>query len=189
MAKAVIDIAMSLDGYVAGPNDSSEHGLGENGGERIMGWDPTDRPLRIAGERGEIGAMISGRRTYDITNGWNGTHDLGQGIPVFVVTEAAPDQVPEGTTPFTFVTDGTESAVRQAKAAAGDKMVYVIGGANVIQQLLNERLADELSIHIAPVFVGDGVRLFKDLDPEIQMKQISAHAYAGVTNIVYDLQA
>jgi dihydrofolate reductase len=81
--------------------------------------------------------MISGRRTYDITNGWNGTHDLNRRTPVFVLTSAVPAQVPEGNTPFTFVTDGIESAVRQAEAAAGNKLVYVIGGAHVIQQLLN----------------------------------------------------
>ena len=186
MSKVVIDIAMSLDGYVAGPNDNPEHGLGEHGGSRIMGWDHTERHRIIT--PGEVGAMISGRRTYDLTNGWNGTHDLGNNIPVFVLTKSAPAKVPQGDTPFTFVTDGIESAVAQARAAAGDKMVYVIGGASVIQQLLNARLADILRVHIAPVFVGGGISLFKDMDYEISMTQTEVRGYAGVTHITYQLQ-
>jgi dihydrofolate reductase len=186
MAKVVIDIAMSLDGYVAGPNDSPEHGLGENGGDRIMGWDHTERHRVITSDN--IGAMISGRRTYDLTNGWNGTHDLGNGIPIFVLTESAPAEVPKGDTPFTFVVDGIESAVRQARAAASDKVVYVIGGADVIQQLLNARLADELRVHIAPVFVGGGIALFKDMDYQISMAQTEVRDYAGVTHITYHLR-
>lgn len=188
MAKVVIDIAMSLDGYVAGPNDGPEHGLGENGGDRIMGWDPSERPLFKEAKKGNIGAMITGRRTYDITNGWNGTHDLNNGIPVFVLTESAPAEVPEGNTPFTFVTDGVESAVEQAKKAAGDKIVYIIGGANVIQQLLNERLADEMHVHVAPVFVGGGVRLFDGLDPKLLLEQVEVRDYAGVARLTYRLQ-
>lgn len=185
MAKVVIDIAMSLDGYVAGPHDTSARGLGENGGERIMGWDHTERHRVITSDN--VGAMISGRRTYDLTNGWNGTHDLGNGIPVFVLTESAPPQVPEGDTPFTFVTDGIENAVAQARAAAGDKIVYVIGGASVIQQLLNARLADELRVHIAPVFVGGGVPLFKEMDYQISLTQTEVLDYAGVTHVTYRL--
>jgi len=186
MAKVVIDIAMSLDGYVAGPHDTPEHGLGEHGGGRIMGWDHTERHKVITADN--VGAMISGRRTYDLTNGWNGTHDLGNGIPVFVLTESAPAEVPAGDTPFTFVTDGIESAVTQAKAAAGSKLVYVIGGASVIQQLLNAGLADELRVHIAPVFVGNGIPLFKDIDYQISMAQTEVRDYAGVTHITYRLQ-
>ncbi len=185
MAEIVIDIAMSLDGFVAGPDDSPEHGLGLHGGDRIMGWDHTERHKVLTPDN--VGAMISGRRTYDLTNGWNGTHDLGNDIPVFVLTESAPAEVPEGDTPFTFVTDGIESAAAQAKAAAGHKIVYVIGGASVIQQLLNARLADELRVHIAPVFVGSGVSLFKDMDYQISMAQTEVGDYAGVTHITYRL--
>lgn len=186
MAEVIIDIAMSLDGFVAGPNDGPEHGLGENGGDRIMGWNPTERIASLVGNN-RIGSMITGRRTYDITNGWNGTHDLNNGIPVFVVTESAPESVPEGNTPFTFVTDGIESAVRQAKEAAGDKVVYIIGGANVIQQLLNKKLADELRVHIAPVFVREGVRLFEGIDPELSLEQTEVRDYAGVVHVSYRL--
>lgn len=129
----------------------------ENGGGRIMGRDPTER-TEITPDN--TGAMITGRRTYDITDGWNGTHDLNHGIPVFVLTESAPVEVPEGTTPFTFVTDGIESAVEQAKQVAGDKKV----------------------------FVGDGISLFKDMDYQISMAQTEVRDYAGVTHITYRLQ-
>lgn len=178
---------MSLDGYIAGLNDGPQNGLGENGGD-IMSWDNTKRPLAIKAREGKIGAMISGRRTYDNANGWNGTHDLNNGIPVFVLTESAPQSVPQGNTPFTFVTDGIESAVRQAKEAAGDKVVYVIGGANVIQQLLNNKLADELHVHIAPIFVGGGVRLFADMDHRLQFEQTEVSDYAGAAHISYRLR-
>lgn len=185
MAKVIIDIAMSLDGYVAGPNDNRENGLGENGGGRILGWDHSQRQMLLEAKEDKVGAMISGWRTYDITNGWNGTHDLNNGIPVFVLCEKAPESVPKGMTPFTFVTDGIESAATQASEAAGDKIVYVIGGANVIQQLLNNRLADELCVHVPPVFVRDGVRLFDGLDPELVLEQTEVSDYAGVVHITY----
>lgn len=188
MAKVIIDIAMSLDGYVAGPNDGRGNGLGDNGGERVLSWDHSQRQLLLEAEDGKVGAMISGWRTYDITNGWNGTHDMGRGIPVFVVCEKAPESVPDGTTPFTFVTDGIASAVEQAKAAAGDKIVYVIGGANVIQQLLNEKLADELRVHIVPAFIGGGIPLFAGQDYSLTLKQTKITGEAGVAHITYDLR-
>ncbi len=187
MSEVIIDIAMSLDGYIAGPNDTRENPFGENGAERILGWDHSDRLLMREIEDSKYGAMISGWRTYDLINGWNGTHPAGGGIPVFVVCEKEPDResVPKGGTPFTFVTDGIESAVQQAKAAAGDKTVYVIGGANVIQQLLNKRLADEIRVHVVSVFVGDGVRLFKGLNPDIQLEQTDVSEGKGVVHLTY----
>ena len=185
MAEVVIDIAMSLDGYVAGPNVTRENPMGENGGMRIFGWGAGDRQILLEAQEDKIGAMISGRRTYDVTNGWNGTHDLDRGIPVFVMTSAAPAEVPEGNTPFTFVTDGVESAVRQAKEAAGDKFVYVIGGGDVIQQILNARLADELRVHISSVVVGGGSSMLASLDPDLQLEQTAVTSGPGVTHLTY----
>ncbi len=100
--------------------------------------------------RGETGAMISGRRLYDITYGWSGSHPFA-GIPVFVVTHAAPAAVPDGATPFTFVTEGIANAVARAQLAAGGKSVYVIGGASIDQQLLAAGLVDELRIDVIPI--------------------------------------
>jgi dihydrofolate reductase len=187
MANVVIDIAMSLDGYVTGPNDRPEKPMGENRGERIFGWDASDRQILLEAKEDKIGAMITGRRTYDITNGWNGTHPIRNGIPVFVLAETAPSKVPEGNTPFTFVTDGIESAVEQAKAAAGEKIVYVIGGGNVIQQLLNKGLADELRVHISSAFIGGGTPLFASLDPNIKLEQTEVKSGRGVVHLTYRL--
>jgi len=187
MTEVIIDIAVSLDGYIAGPNDTRESPIGENGADRILGWDHSDRKLMREAEEHVYGALISGWRTYDLLNDWDGTHPFGGGIPVFVVCKREPDpeSVPKGDTPFTFVTDGIESAVKQAKAAAGDKMVHVIGGANIIQQLLNQRLADELRVHIVSAFVGSGVRLFDGLDHTIQLEQTEVTAGKDVVHLTY----
>jgi dihydrofolate reductase len=202
MSTVFIQMSMSLDGYVSGPNDSDVNGLGD-GGERLHEWmfrggggeggpgeGVTGADKEILDElRGGTGAMISGRRTYDITHGWDGSHPIG-GIPVFVVTHDVPDEVPVGATPFTFVTDGIASAVTGAKAAAGGKDVYVIGGASVDQQLLDARLVDELRIDIVPILLGGGVRLFEERRKEptelpIELRQIDVRPSKDVTHFRY----
>src|SRR5262245_39146713 len=117
MGKVVFDITASLDGFIAGPNDSPELPMGE-GGLRLFDWYFSD-PEIIADASQTVGAIVSGRRTYDHARGWNGEHPLY--VPVFVVTH----HPPEGAGEFNgaFVTDGLESAIRQAKAAAGNKAV------------------------------------------------------------------
>src|SRR5690348_11907938 len=159
MSDMIVQMSMSLDGYIAGPNDSDANGLGD-GGERLHQWmfagSGPGTGLAAADQevfdelRGGTGAMISRRRVYDITHGWDGSHPFG-GVPVFVVTHAAPGTVPAGSTPFTFVTDGIASTVAQARRAAGGKSVYVIGGASIDQQLLDAGLVDELRIDVIPV--------------------------------------
>jgi dihydrofolate reductase len=182
MAKVVIDIAMSLDGCIIGPNGKADNGAGEH----ILGWmSHNERELQREVKAGKVGSMISGRGTYDYTNGWNGTHDVGNNIPLFVVTKVPPETIPQGDTPFTFVTDGIKSTVNQARAAAGDKIVYVIGGANVIQQLINEKLFDELRVYIVPMFLGEGTRLFANMDTNIEVEQIRAEEGDGVALVVY----
>jgi dihydrofolate reductase len=158
----VIVMSISLDGYVAGSNDTPEQPLGD-GGDGLHAWMSAGGPdgrARLDELRESTGAMISGRRTYDIVDGWSGSHPFG-GIPLFVVSHSVPDEVPIGATPFTFVPDGVASAVEQARRAAGEKDVYVIGGASVDQQLLDAGLVDELRISIVPVLLGGGVRLFE----------------------------
>jgi dihydrofolate reductase len=182
MATVIIDIAMSLDGCVIGPDGKASNGAEEH----ILGWmSHNDRQLMKEAEDHKIGAMISGRGTYDYTNGWNGTHDLGNNIPLFVPTHTPPKVVPQGDTPFTFVTDGIKSTVEQARAAAGNKIVYVVGGANVIQQLVNERLFDELRLYLVPIFLGEGTRLFANMNADIELEQVSAEAGNRVANIIY----
>src|SRR5438270_4466541 len=190
MAKLILDISMSLDGCLDGPNQTLENPLGE-GGERLHEW---VLPLKAwrephgleGGETGpdsdlveeglrRVGATIMGRRMYSGGEGpWaedpNADGWWGDDPPfhhsVFVLTHQSREPVAkEGGTTFTFVTDGIESALEQARAAAGDKDVAVAGGADVVQQYLGAGLLDELSIHVVPVLLGGGGgRLFDNLN-------------------------
>ena len=162
MSGVIVEMSMSLDGYIAGPGDGDASPLGD-GGQCLHQWmfaggapgDVLAEPGREVFDelRGETGAMISGRRLYDITRGWSGSHPFA-GIPVFVVTHAPPAVVPDGATPFTFVTEGVANAVARAQLAAGGKSVYVIGGASIDQQLLAAGLVDELRIERRPCPAG-----------------------------------
>jgi dihydrofolate reductase len=185
------EITMSLDGFVAGPNASLEEPLGE-GGERLHDWayglaSFRERHGEKAGETNAdselleesfatTGATLMGRRTFSggegpwaedpNADGWWGDDPPFRG-PVFVLTHHARETViKQGGTSFTFVTDGIEAALEQARAAAGGKNVAVGGGANIAQQYLNAGLLDELQIHVAPVLLGGGVRLFDNVDPD-----------------------
>src|ERR671933_2234137 len=177
MGKVAMGLSMSLDGFIAGPNDGPESPLGE-GGERIFAWySGGDTEYRLPGTEmvfkvspasaellreahSKMGTFVTGRRTFDITNGWGGRPPLG--VPTFVVTHTVPQEwVYEGS-PFTFVTDGVESAVRQAKAVAGEKDVAVMA-ASVVQQCIGAGLLDEIGVNLVPVLLGDGVRLFEHL--------------------------
>lgn len=132
----------------------------------------------------ESGTMVIGRNLYDIVGGWGGNHPV-RGLHAFVLTHEPPADVPQGDTKFTFVTNGIVSAVRQAKAAAGDKNVGV-AGADVAQQALKAGLVDELLIHVAPVLLGDGVRLFDHLsDQQIELEIAEVIPAKGVTHLRY----
>ena len=170
MGKVIFDITASLDGFVAGPNDSPEQPMGE-GGMRLFDWyfveqessrAPEDMNPEIREEASQaVGALVSGRRTYENAHGWNGEHPLR--VPVFVVTHQAPKLT--GEFKGAFVTDGVESALRQAQAVAEDKIVAV-ASPDIAHQLLKAGLLDELSLHIVPVLLGGGVPLFKRLGIE-----------------------
>lgn len=199
MGKVIFNMTTSLDGFVAGPNDSPEQGLGE-GGDALFNWyfsgdteialsegTPT---LKISKQSADIlkenmqrwGAGIWGRKTFDIAHAWGG-HPPGS--PAFIVTHHVPQEwVYEGS-PFTFVTDGVESAVRQAKEAAGDKDV-VVCTASILQQCLNAGLMDEIYLDVAPLLLGKGVRLFDQLniDP-ITLERIHAVEAPGVTHVAF----
>jgi dihydrofolate reductase len=184
MSETVIDISVSLDGYVAGPNQSPDEPLGE-GGEQLHYWafhtaawrephgreggetGPDDQILRESRER--IGAEIMGRGKFgggpgpwDLEwEGWWGD-DPPFGYPVFVLTRHEREPLTLSDTTFTFVTDGIESALDQARAAAGGKDVLIGGGAKVSQQYLAAGLVDEVLLHVAPVLLGGGERLFEN---------------------------
>jgi dihydrofolate reductase len=198
MRKVATGLSMSLDGFIAGPNDGLRSPLGD-GGERLFAWfSGGDTEYRLPGtemvfkvspqsaellreEHSKMGAFVTGRRTFDITNGWGGSPPLG--VPTFVVTHTVPQEwVYEGS-PFTFVTDGVESAVEQAKAVAGDKTVGV-GAASIAQQCISAGLLDEIQIHLAPVLLGDGVRLFDHLGTgPIELESTRVIDAPGVTHL------
>jgi len=197
MGKVILDITMSLDGFIAGPNDGPESPLGD-GGERLFAWyfsgdteyrmpsgtmtfKVSPASAEVFQEVQTIGALVTGRRTFDIANAWGGRHPVD--VPVFVVTHTLPQEwVYEGS-PFTFVTDGVESAVEQAKAVAGDKTVGV-GAASIAQQCINAGLLDEIQIHLAPVLLGNGIRLFDHLGTEpIELESTRVLDAPGVTHL------
>jgi dihydrofolate reductase len=187
MSKLVADITTSLDGFITGPNDAPGRGLGERGEvlhNWVMGgpWRYDDEARRFAPldvdravlqqTMGSVGAGIIGRRMFDVTGGWGGNPPGGRDAKYFVLTHSAPPEWVTLESPFTFVTDGIESALEQAKAAAGDKDVGIGGGANVIQQYLAAGLVDELRLHLAPVLLGAGKRLFDHLGTQpIELEQ------------------
>jgi dihydrofolate reductase len=171
MSKVVADITMSLDGYVTGPLADSQHGLGDV--DELHTWvaeqDPVDTEIleQIAAE---TGAVVMGRRLFDIVDGPNGwTKDMGYGAqlaatpPFFVVTHTAPQQVRlerELGMRFTFAHDLT-TAVDQARTAATDGQVVIMGGGDVIGQAIEKGLVDELHLHLAPLLLGGGTPLFR----------------------------
>lgn len=197
MGKVVFNMTMSLDGFVAGPNDGPDNGLGD-GGDKLFNWyfgGDTEIPisdgnmvLKVSPQSAAIleeafasyGAGIWGRRTFDIAHAWGG-HPPGS--PCFIVTHTVPQEWATDGSPFTFVTDGVESAVRQAKAAAGDKDV-VICTANILQQCLKAGLVDEIHVDVAPLLLGKGVRLFDQFGEEaIELESIRVVEAPGVTHL------
>jgi len=198
MNKVVIDMSMSLDGFVAGPDDGKAHPLGVHGGEHVFDWyfsgteeyrNPVFRPEpgvnRDEVDRmfAESGAFIFGRRTYEITNGWGGRHPVN-GAPTFVLTHSPPADYPRGPSNLTFVTDGIESAIRQARAVAGGKDIK-LGGASPGKQALAAGLCDEILVHLAPYLVGGGVRLFDALSDGIRLEKLSVTDGPFATHIRY----
>ena len=198
MTLVIGNLSMSLDGFVAGPNDGPGNPLGD-GGEQLFAWyyaGDTALPLPgtdmvftvsrtsaelLQGQWDTIGAMVAGRRMFDIADAWHGNPPGGG--PCIIVTHDAPREWAGEGSPFTFVTDGVKSAVRHAKEAAGDKNVAV-GSASIIQQCLKIGLMDEIHIDLAPVLLGGGVRLFEDLgDEPIELEKTRVVEASGVTHL------
>lgn len=198
MTQIFTALSASLDGFIAGPDDSSQQPLGR-GGMRLFDWysdgDTQSRYYKsfklsaVSAEvfdavAGRVGAVISGRRTYDITDGWGGSGPL-PGAPLFVLTHRVPQHVPHGEPPYTFVTDGIESAIEQASAAAGGKDVSLMGAA-AVQQSLRAGLLDEIEIHLIPILLGGGVRLLDHLgDDPVELERLEVVDAPGVTHLHY----
>ena len=212
MGKVFFDISVSLDGFVAGPNSGFDNGLGD-GGEQLHEWvvrlkSWRERHGKEGGEEGpdadimedafrDTGAIVMGRRMF----GGPPDHgpwgdDPGDGfwsddppfkMPVFVVTHHPRESVEkQGGTTFHFVTDGPEAALKQARETAGDRNVAIAGGASVIQQYLAAGVVDEFQLHIVPVMLGDGIRLFDNLaGRDIEIEQTRVVDSPAVTHVRY----
>jgi dihydrofolate reductase len=166
MIKVHADVSMSLDGFITGPNEGVGNPLGDDAG-RLHDWmfdAATDADAGVLAEAyARTGAILMGRRMFDVgVEPWGDPPPFH--MPVFVLTHEAREPMPrQGGTSYTFVTGGIEAALEQAKAAAGEKDVGIWGGAKIIRQYLTGGLLDEMQIHLIPVLLGDGVRLFDDL--------------------------
>jgi dihydrofolate reductase len=183
VGNVVIDMSMSLDGYIAAPNDTPEQGLGEDG-MRLHDWAFGDPSVfeRVYGDLTEnTGAVIMGRRTYDNSiENWGGKGPLGE-VPCFVVTH----RPIEGADPiFTVVPDGIETALAEAQEAAGDKTIGLMG-ANIDQQLLAAGLVDEIRIHLVDVLLGGGRRLFDVLPQRIDLELKALSQTGSVAHLDY----
>ena len=187
MTQIFTALSASLDGFIAGPDDGPGQPLGK-GGTRLFDWySDGDTPSRyyesfklsassaevFDAMAGRVGAVISGRRTYDISNAWGGKGPL-PGAPLFVLTHRVPQYVPPGEPAYTFVTDGIASAVAQARMAAGGKDVSLMGSA-AVQQCLRAGLLDEIEVHLVPVLLGGGVRLLDHIgENSVQLERLHA---------------
>lgn len=193
--KVMVDITMSLDGYVTAPGAGPDHGLGV-GGEVLHDWAmarQTPRDAEILQETvARTGAVIMGRRTFDIVDapnvwgddvGYGGRMNQDKAPPVFVVTHSEPEKVRLGHL-FTFVTSGLESALSRARAAAGSKDVVIMGGGNVAAGFLRAGLVDVLSIHLAPVVLGGGTPLFP-LDASLRLELLRSETTDAASHLTY----
>lgn len=197
MTKVIANMSMSLDGFVAEPSD----GVGPlfdwyNTGpvDVTMPGDHEARHVRMSQASADhltetlesLGALVSGRRLFDYTKGWDGEHPAG--VPVVVVTHEAPTDWPHPDAPFTFVTDGVPSAIARAKEIAGDKVV-VIASPTIAQQALDAGLLDELSIDLVPVLFGEGIRFFGELaDGHVMLENPDVVVGDRVTHLTFKVR-
>jgi dihydrofolate reductase len=162
MGKVIFDMSASVDGFVTAAGITADEPLGA-GGEVLHQWalsaDPADATAAAAGAD-RLGALIAGRRTYDASLRWWGADGPtgARRLPLFVVTHRAPYDAPDAGV-YTFVTDGPEAALDQARAAAGDAEVAIMGGPDLGRQYLAKGLVDEIGVHVVPVLFGDGTPL------------------------------
>jgi dihydrofolate reductase len=207
MSKVRVHISVSADGYVAGPNQSLENPLGE-GGEGLHEWVVALRAWRephgleggevnasnrvVEESLANVGAEIMGRGKFgggpgpwsNEWQGWWGDQPPFH-MPVFVLTHHEREPLTLSDTTFTFVTDGIEAALDRARDAARGKDVLVGGGASVINQYLAAGLIDELELHVVPMVLGGGARLFDGLGPDLQLEQVRAIEAPGVAHLKY----
>lgn len=191
MGKVIAEFTMSLDGFIAEANDD----VG-----RIFKWYMSgdtpltaagmDRPFKVSRASAEliqslwasIGATVTGRRDFDVSRAWGGTSPTDE--PIFIVTHHIPQEWANTDAPFTFVTDGVESAIAQAQQVAGARHVG-ISGSKIVQQALIAGLVDEIQIDLAHMLLGDGIRLFENLDRAIELESTGVVQGVDVTHLQY----
>ena len=188
MSATVLYMSMSLDGFIAGPNEGPGNGLGD-GGDRLHEWAPPGADIRT-GVNGQVvdefmatGAVVAGRGTFEPAGGWGGDHH--DGVPIFIQSRRGPDIDIQGWPLVTYVSD-VRTAMSEAKRAAGDKDVLV-HGAGTAQLALAAGVLDELEIHLIPVLLGQGRHLFDNLSPEhIELERTRIlEGEGGVTHMHY----
>jgi dihydrofolate reductase len=188
MGKVMSEVSMSLDGFITDPDASVGTPLEGNDPGRLSDWQfdaKTETDAAIVDEMFEsTGAVLMGKGMFDAGfEPWGDPPPYG--MPVFIVTHEQRERLPmQGGTTYTFVTDGIEAALDLARAAAGGKNVGVWGGANIMRQYLKAGLLDEMHIHLAPVLLGGGIRLFEGLDPDgIELRRLSSIETPGATHL------
>ncbi len=190
MGKVLFNVSMSLDGFVAGPNDEVDQIFRWYfSGDTEFQFAGTSRVFKVSSASAEllqeasrtVGAIVTGRRNFNVAGAWGGSPPLG--VPHVVVTHTIPQEWVKEGSPFTFVTDGVESAVAKAKQLAGDKHVAV-SSANIMQQCIKAGLLDEIHIDLVPILLGAGIRLFDHLGPDpIDLESIGVIEGTGVTHL------
>jgi len=194
MSSTVLYMSMSLDGFIAGPNESVDNGLGD-GGERLHEWafaggaEPSGMPGRPPGVDGEVydemlstGAVVCGRGTIEPAGFWGGDHH--DGVPIFVLSRER-HEAEEARWPLITYVDDVGTAMAEAKQAAGGRNVLV-HGAGTAQLALAAGVLDEIQIHLIPVLLGEGRRLFKQLGPEhVELEPVGIAEGAGATHLRY----
>jgi dihydrofolate reductase len=170
LTKVALDISMSLDGFITGPNEGVGNPLGDDDGtlHEWMFGAGVDADAKVLAELyATSGAILMGRRMFDVGVGpWGDPPPFG--MPVFVLTHERRQPMPmQGGTTYTFVSTGIEDALEQAKRAAGEKNVAIFGGAGIVREYLKAGLVDEIQIHLVPVLLHGGVRLFDDLHGDL----------------------
>jgi dihydrofolate reductase len=191
MSKVLLELSVSLDGFVAGPDIGPGAPLGI-GGERVHEWmfagkSATDSETFETAHFSQIGALILGRRTADLGIGPWGEEPTFH-APCFVVTHRPAETiVKKGGTSYMFVTDGIEAALERARQAAGSQDVQVNGGADIAQEFLNAGLLDEIRLHLVPIILRAGTRLFDGVRTDIRIVPREAHHQPAVTHLVYDV--
>ncbi len=199
MTRVVTALAVSADGYIAGPNDGPGNPLGDGGGRLFEWYSDGDTPsayypqFRLSPQSAavfdagaaRVGAVISGRRTYEIADAWGGKGPL-PGVPLYVLTHTPPDPAPESDPPYTFVTSGIAAVIELAAATAATQAKDVaLMGSEAVRQALAEGLLDEITLHQVPVLLGGGVRLLDETSADLQLKAVVDAP--GVTHLTYEV--